>query len=155
MHPLGRFGLHLAAAVGATGVFFAAVAVGAQQEGPPTADPPSAVVQSVPPQPASTPSAARKQDGPTATAPTQTPTRPVPERSLSGTIREVAPDAIVIVQTARERQWRVSPLPGALIKLNGRAAKLDGLQAGDRVVILGQVQDRERFVAHAITARRR
>ena len=47
--------------------------------------------------------------------------------------------------------------PGALIRLNGKAARLDGLQVGDGVVILGQAQagPGNRFLAHAITARRK
>jgi hypothetical protein len=44
-----------------------------------------------------------------------------------------------------------------LIRLNGKAARVDNLQAGDAVVILGQAQSgpRNGFVAHAITARRK
>jgi hypothetical protein len=58
------------------------------------------------------------------------------------------------------REWRVTPAPGALIRLNGKAARLDTLQAGDGVVILGQAQtgspgNRLLFLAHAITARRK
>jgi hypothetical protein len=53
------------------------------------------------------------------------------------------------------RTWTVQPAPGALIRLNGKAAKLDALQAGDGVVILGQAQPRPglTFLAHAITAK--
>ena len=55
------------------------------------------------------------------------------------------------------REWRVVPAPGALIRLNGKAAKLETLQAGDTVVILGQAQTIQgqgvRFLAHAITAK--
>jgi hypothetical protein len=120
-----RFGLHLAAAVGATGIFVAAVAVGAQQNRPQSAPITASTAQRV-----------------------------VPERSLTGTVREVSPNTIVI-QMARGRQWRVTPFPGALIRLNNRQVALDALQVGDRVVILGQQQDRESFKAHAITARRR
>ncbi|HTD76952.1 MAG TPA: hypothetical protein VK898_04885, partial [Chloroflexota bacterium] len=55
------------------------------------------------------------------------------------------------------REWHVAPAPGALIRLNGKATRLDGLQAGDSVVILGQAQPGRpgQFLAHAITARRK
>jgi hypothetical protein len=70
----------------------------------------------------------------------------------------VLPDAIVVVGTGG-REWRVAPAPGALIRLNSKAARLDVLQAGDSVVILGQAQTGPaaagRFLAHAITARRK
>jgi hypothetical protein len=53
----------------------------------------------------------------------------------------------------------VVPAQGALIRLNGKASPLQGLQAGDTVVILGQAQltrgQPATFLAHAITARRR
>jgi hypothetical protein len=117
-----RFGLHLAAAVGALGIFVGAVAVGAQQNRPQT--------------------------------PVATTQRVVPTRSLSGTVREVSPTSIVI-QVGRARTWRVTPFPGALIRLNNRQLAFDAIQVGDRVVILGQQQDRESFKAHAITVRRR
>jgi hypothetical protein len=53
------------------------------------------------------------------------------------------------------RTWSVEPAPGALIRLNGKVAKLDSLQPGDAVVILGQAQSPgPRFLAHAITAKR-
>ena len=76
--------------------------------------------------------------------------------SLSGTIREVLPDGLDIVGVGG-REWRIVPAPGALIRLNGKAAPLDTLQAGDGVVILGQAQPGPggRFLAHAITARRK
>jgi len=53
------------------------------------------------------------------------------------------------------RTWRVEPAPGALIRLNGKPARLDALQPGDTVVILGQAQGGPglRFLAHAITAK--
>ena len=80
----------------------------------------------------------------------------VPERSLSGTIKEVLPDGLDVVGVGG-REWRIVPAPGALIRLNGKAAPLDTLQAGDGVVILGQAQPGPggRFLAHAITARRK
>jgi hypothetical protein len=57
------------------------------------------------------------------------------------------------------REWRVIPAPGALIRLNGKAARLDTLEAGDSVVVLGQAQTGQgpgnHFLAHAITARRK
>jgi hypothetical protein len=78
-----------------------------------------------------------------------------PERSIAGTIREVRGDEI-IVAGPRGREFRVMPVDGALIRLNGKAARLDSLQPSDKVVILGQVQVRNAgFVAHAITARRK
>ena len=77
-----------------------------------------------------------------------------PERSLAGTIRDVQPDSLEIVNPAG-RVWRVEPAPGALIRLNGKSAHLDALQPGDSVVILGQAQSGPglRFLAHAITAK--
>lgn len=128
---LKRFGLHLAAAVGATGIFVAAAAVGANQAG----------------QQASIAS-------PTAQA--ARPRAPAVERSLAGTVREVFPDALAVVGVGG-REWRIAPAPGALIRLNGKAARLDALLPGDRVVILGQAQPGPggRFLAHAITVRRK
>jgi hypothetical protein len=66
----------------------------------------------------------------------------------------VQPDALEIVGVGG-RVWRVEPAPGALIRLNGKTAKLDALQPGDGVVILGQAQPGRglRFLAHAITAK--
>jgi hypothetical protein len=131
---LGRFGLHLAAALGATGIFVAAAAVGANQTRTATevaavATPGAAVAARI--------AAAR------------------PERSIAGSIRFIEPDAIV-VQGPRGREFRVTPAPGALIRLNGRSAQLGNLQPDDKVVILGQLQPRNGgFVAHAITARRK
>jgi hypothetical protein len=80
-----------------------------------------------------------------------------PERSLAGTIREVLPTGELMVQGVGGRMWRVSPAPGALIRLNGKAAPLDALHADDTVVILGQAQRGagNPFLAHAITARRK
>ena len=120
---LRRFGLHLAAAVGAAAIFVAAVSVGAQTQTP----------------------AARSE-------PVRQ--RVVQERSLTGTVLEVAADAIVI-QNPRGRQWRVQPFPGALIRINNRPVDLNAIQVGDRAIILGQIQTRDRFMAHAITVRRR
>ena len=127
---LRRFGLHIAAAVGATAVFVAAATVGASQNRDPA---PVSVTQ-----PAASPV--------------------VPERSLRGTIREVSADSIVVLGSGG-REWRVTPAPGALIRLNGKTAKLDALRAEDSVVILGQAQrtrpPSNSFLAHAITARRK
>lgn len=151
---LKRFGLHLAAAVGATGIFVAAAAVGATQtrQQVATVTPTASVVArpnrtpQVRPTPEATPPAAQQPARPTAGV--------RPERSLAGTVREVQPDSISI-QGVGGRTWRVEPAPGALIRLNGKAAKLDALQAGDTVVILGQAQagPGARFLAHAITAK--
>jgi len=80
----------------------------------------------------------------------------VPERSLAGTIRAVLGDGFDVMGVGG-REWHVIPTPGALIRLNGKAARLDALQAGDTVVILGQAQagPGNPFLAHAITARRK
>lgn len=89
--------------------------------------------------------------------PTPASAKVVPERSLAGTIKAVLPDGLDVVGVGG-REWQVTPAPGALIRLNGKAARLDGLQAGDTVVILGQAQaggGGTRFLAHAITARRK
>jgi hypothetical protein len=160
-----RFGLHLAAALGATGIFVGAAAVGAsqvrQQEPAPasatatttrTPRTPRPTVVRTPvarPSPSTSPSAAA------APATTQ---KVVPERSLAGTIREVSPDGLVVLGVGG-REWRVVPAPGALIRLNGKAARLETLQVGDTVVILGQALAGQgqgpRFMAHAITAKRK
>ena len=151
-HWFKRFGLHLAAAVGATGVFVAAAAVGASQTRQ------QAAVVSTPPsevRPRATP--ARPRPSVVAAAPTPTPgDRVNPERSLAGTLKEVRPDAIDVVG-AGGREWHVVPTPGALIRLNGKTARLETLQAGDSVVILGLAQPGRpgEFLAHAITARRK
>jgi hypothetical protein len=163
---LKRFGLHLAAAVGATGIFVAAAAVGAnqtrQQEAlvspdttivaRPSRNPTRRPTVEVAPTPAAT--AASKPSGQRASA---TPAADVrPERSLAGTVREVEPEALLIVGVGG-RTWRVEPAPGALIRVNGKAAKLEAIQPGDGVVILGQAQPGPgmRFLAHAITAKSR
>jgi hypothetical protein len=132
---LKRFGLHLAAAVGATGVFVAAAAVGAHQ----TRDQPASLA---------TPPAAT-------VVPTRTPRINLrAERSLAGTIKEVQPDGLDVVGVGG-RQWHVQPAPGALVRLNGKSARLEALQPGERVIILGQAESGPglRFLAHAITAR--
>ena len=134
---LRRLGLHLAAALGAVGIFVAAAAVGAHAGRP---DLGTLLGQARPP--AVTASIATPGRG----------LRIAPERSVTGTVREALPDGLV-VDTARGQELQVRPAPGALIRLNGKAAPLGTIQAGDRVVILGQVQARGRFVAHAITAR--
>jgi hypothetical protein len=144
-----RFGLHLAAAVGATGIFVAAAAVGATQTRQQVANisSPTAVATRV--RPARIP---RPNVAPVASP---TPARAVrPERSLAGTISQVEPDAITIVGVGG-RTWRVVPDPGALIRLNGKAAHLDALQPGNTVVILGQAEAGRglNFLAHAITAK--
>jgi hypothetical protein len=158
---LKRFGLHLAAAVGATGVFVAAAAVGANQTrqqaslvspettivARPTRTPFRRPVVEVTPTPAtSRPSGQRASGTPLAR----------PERSLAGMVRDVQPDALEIVGVGG-RTWRVEPAPGALIRVNGKAAKLEAIQPGDGVVILGQAQPGPglRFLAHAITAKSR
>lgn len=168
---LRRFGLHLAAAIGATGVFVGAAAVGANQTRQQTQQPavvtvvrtrtpaahpkPQVVVATPTPQAADTPPPAAN------TAPTQPTTGPQgraqavrPERSLAGTIRDVQADSLDIVGVGG-REWHIEPAPGALIRLNGKAAKLGSLQPGDGVVILGQAQPGPglRFLAHAITAK--
>ena len=137
MSWFGRFGLHLAAAVGATGIFVGAVAVGATQTRQTTPE-----VASAP-----TPGVQRPRAAARASA-----TRP--ERSVTGTVREVQPD-LLIVAGPRGQEFRVVPDAGALIRLNGKAAQLADLKPEDRVVILGQAQPRTGFVAHAITARRK
>src|SRR2546428_261935 len=79
----------------------------------------------------------------------------VPEWSLGGRIKGSLPDGLCVVGVGG-REWRIVAGTGALIRLNGKAAPLDTLQAGDGVVILGQAQTGPggRFLAHAITARR-
>lgn len=164
-----RFALHLAAAVGATGIFVAAAAVGANQNRPssvavvtdvpivrtrtPVARKPTAVVTPSPaPAAAPAPSPART---PPESPPASTPAQAVaPERSLAGTIKAVRPDQIDVTGVGG-REWHVTPVPGALIRLNGKAAKLEALQPGDGVVILGQAQPGPgaHFLAHAITAK--
>jgi hypothetical protein len=145
-----RFGLHLAAAVGATGVFVAAAAVGAsqtRQQAAVLSTPAAEVRTRTPP--------ARPNPGVVTATPT--PVEKVnPERSLAGTLKEIQPDGIDVLGSGG-REWHVVPAPGALIRLNGKAARLDALQAGDSVVILGQAQPGRagRFLAHAITARRK
>jgi hypothetical protein len=152
-----RFGLHLAAAVGATGVFVAAAAVGANQTRQPVDVASLPAVATVVPQ----------QVPPDQRLPTAVVVRPTPgqqpagaavrpERSLAGTIQSVAPDSLQVVGVGG-RTWTVEPAPGALIRVNGKAARLDALQPGDGVVILGQAQPRPglRFLAHAITVRAR
>jgi hypothetical protein len=153
--------------VGATGVFVAAAAVGANQTRHQAASVTNPAIETV--VPARTPNARPKPQvvvsTPTANPaadnstppPAPRPRQPAnvrPERSLAGTIKDVQPDSIDVVGLGG-REWRVEPAPGALIRLNGRAARLDSLQAGDGVVILGQAEPGPglRFLAHAITAR--
>jgi hypothetical protein len=158
---MGRFGLHLAAAAGAVGVFAAAAVVGASQMHPPADISPQAVATVVRPR-------AGVGQRPTVVATpaveTATPApRPRaggaavrPERSLAGTIESVGPDSLQVVGVGG-RTWTIEPAAGALIRLDGKAAKLDSLQPGDGVVILGQAQAGPglRFLAHAITAKAR
>jgi hypothetical protein len=177
---LKRFGLHLVAAVGATGVFVAAAAVGANQTRQQTdisvtpiatiarprqglgARQPTVVVATPTPQ-SSAGSAPAADAPPTATpAPQTQPLTPRqrvgnavrPERSIAGTVQSVGPDGLQVLGVGG-RTWTVEPAPGALIRLNGKAAKVDALEPGDRVVILGQAQPGPglRFMAHAITAK--
>jgi hypothetical protein len=154
---LKRFGLHLAAAVGATGIFVAAAAVGASQTrqqtaaaGPPVVSPGAERTPGPRPKPAVVASPSPR--------PRARPTRVVPERSLAGTVQSVSTDEVEVLG-AGGREWHVVPAPGALIRLNGKAARADTLQAGDTVVILGQAQSNQgpgnHFLAHAITARRK
>jgi hypothetical protein len=136
---LGRFGLHLAAALGATGIFVAAAAVGASQTRQSTeivAPAPSPVARTPVTRPGALLNAVR------------------PERSIAGRVLEVRSD-VLVVRGLRGQEWRVSAAPGALIRLNGKAAPLENLQVDDQVVILGQAQLRGGFLAHAITARRK
>ena len=145
-----RFGLHLAAAVGATGVFVAAAAVGASQtrEQAASVSTPAAEVRTRTP-------AARPKPTVVAASPTSG-AKINPERSLAGSVKDVQADGIDVLGGGG-REWHVVPAPGALIRLNGKATRLDGLQAGDSVVILGQAQPGRpgQFLAHAITARRK
>ena len=60
-----------------------------------------------------------------------------------------------LIRDALSAGHAVVPVPGALIRLNGKAVKLDSLQPDDQVVILGQAQPRSGFLAHAITAKRK
>jgi hypothetical protein len=157
-----RFGLHLAAAVGATGVFVAAAAVGAnqtRQQVDNTSTPVATVVRPRLPIGQRPPTVVVATPTPQSSAPPQTPSQRAatavrPERSLAGTIQSVAPDGLQVVGVGG-RTWTVEPAPGALIRLNGKAAKLDALSPGDGVVILGQAQPGPglRFLAHAITAK--
>lgn len=142
MSWLGRFGLHLAAALGATGIFVAAAAVGASQIRQST--------EMVAPQ--ATVTAPRTPLLPRRAAAAAAALRP--ERAIAGTIREVLPDMVIVVGP-RGQEFRVTPAPGALIRLNGKGARLDALQPDDKVAILGQAQPRGGFLAHAVTARRK
>src|SRR5579859_6283357 len=117
---------------------------GAQAPAPGTANPP-----------ATKPNQPRRTPTPN-TAPAPTPERVVPERSRAGTIKDVLPDGLDVIGVGG-REWHVVPAAGALIRLNGKAARLDALHVGDTVVVLGQAQGKEgplfRFLSHAITAR--
>jgi hypothetical protein len=148
---LKRFSLHVAAAVGATGIFVAAAVVGANQAPRGSTAAEVTAVASTP-----RPSATRVRTPGTRPTPTPSSQKVIPERSLAGRIKEVQPDGLVVVGNGG-REWRIVPAPGALIRLNGKSARLDTLQAGDSVVILGQAQSGpgSRFLAHAITARRK
>jgi hypothetical protein len=164
---LKRFGLHLAAAVGATGVFVAAAAVGASQTRQQAViSPPAQTARPRTPGPGAQPKPRVVVSTPTGSGPAASPTavpgapqapaqqKVNPERSLAGTVKAVLPDALDVVGVGG-REWHVEPVPGALIRLNGKAAKLDTLQPGNSVVILGQAQPGPgaRFIAHAITAK--
>ena len=145
---LKRFGLHLAAAVGATGIFVAAAAVGANQTRQQVASvaPRRSCLGDRDAEGAATArrSSPRRRPRPNQARRTQTPAtdQVAPERSLAGTIKDVLPDGLDVVGVGG-REWHVVPAPGALIRLNGRAARLDALHVGDTVVILGQAQARE------------
>src|SRR5258708_34510998 len=83
---LKRFGLHLAAALGATGIFVAAAAVGASQT--------REQVAAIAPVPVSSPVAKPQRPSPIAgvsPSPTPQPNKLGPERSLSGSIKKVLP----------------------------------------------------------------
>jgi hypothetical protein len=137
-----RFGFHLAAAVGATGVFVVAAAVGANQ------------TQNAAMIPASAPASVTASPGPAAARRAQAKPTPVPQtRSMAGTVRDVSGSELELV-TPRGVEQRIVPAPGALIRLNGKAAKLDALAAGDQVTVFGQSQGRERFMAQVVLARR-
>ena len=129
-----RFGLHLAAAMGALGVFVGAAAVGANQyrAGPAA---PSEVVRPhrTPAPPAGVPANQR-------------------ERSLVGVVRSASVDEIVVDSLAG-REWHIHPSAGALLRLNGRTTPLENYAPGDRVVIIGVAESRDSFAAHAITGR--
>jgi hypothetical protein len=150
---LGRFGLHLAAAVGATGVFVAAAAVGAHQyqQAGALANPPPLVRPQRAPRPADAPQAAPSPSAAPSPAPRTVPANQQ-ERALSGVVRSVDEGELVLEGPAG-RQWHVRPAAGALVRRNGKAAPLSDIQVSDRVVVLGVAQGRDAFMAHAITAR--
>jgi hypothetical protein len=131
-----RLGLHLAAAIGALGVFVAAAAVGANQyrAGPSAPPPPVVRPHRVPAAPTGVPGNQR-------------------ERSLVGVVRSVSADEVVVDSLAG-REWHVRPSAGALLRLNGRSTPLENYAPGDRVVMIGVAQTRDSFAAHAITGRR-
>src|SRR5262249_52668171 len=115
-----RFGLHLAAAIGALGVFVGAAAVRANQHraGPRTPPPPAgAPPRHTPAPPPALPANQR-------------------ERSLVGVVRSASPDEIVVDSVAG-REWHVHPSAGALLRLNGRGTQLENYAPGDRVVLIG------------------
>jgi hypothetical protein len=165
---LRRFSVHLVAAVGATSIFVAAAAAGAHET---RQQPASAVGELAGPAPGSALPAQRKpgvRSSPSPAATTGAQSEPTtgpaaaaraskvnPERSISGTVQQVTDGSVQVVGSGG-RELRITPLPGALIRLNGKTARLDALQPGDRVVILGQLQTGpgNRFLAHAITVRR-
>jgi hypothetical protein len=142
---LRRFGLHLAAAVGATGIFVAAAAVGAHQyqQAGALASPPPLVRPQRTPRPAD---GAQVVPSPSAVPANQQ------ERALAGDVRSADQDELVVANPAG-REWHVRPSPGALIRVNGKAAPLSAIQVDDRLVVLGTAQNRDTFMAHAITAR--
>ncbi len=130
-----RFGLHLAAALGALGVFVGAAAVGANQyRAAPSAPPPVVRAQRAPAAPAGVPANQR-------------------ERSLVGVVQSASSDELVVHSLAG-REWHVHPSAGALLRLNGRGTTLENYAPGDRVVVIGVAQPRDSFVAHAVTGRR-
>jgi len=147
-----RFGLHLAAAVGATGIFVVAATVGAHQQSGAVAG--AVVVGTARPLPSPTPVTVR----PAAPAPPGSArtgaSAPAQERSLAGTVQAVDADGLTLV-TPQGRAWRVRPAPGALLRLDGKTIHaVDDLLVDDHVVVLGVAEARDRFMAHAVTARR-
>jgi hypothetical protein len=130
-----RFGLHLAAAIGALGVFVGAAAVGANQyRAGPRTPPPEVRPRRTPAPPPAVLASQR-------------------ERSLVGVVRSASPDEIVVDSVAG-REWHVHPSAGALLRLNGRGTQLESYAPGDRVVLIGVAGSDGSFAAHAVTGRR-
>ena len=153
-----RFGLHLAAAVGATGIFVAAAAVGASQTRQQAAEcgstPAAAVWTRTPrcsasrrsssPRPPARPPTDHRTGGrvrrrrgrraatatpPASTAPTAPAQQVVPERSLAGSISAVSLLTASTSSASAVANGGQSG-PGPCIRLNGKAARLEALAAG-------------------------